>query len=276
MARIRTIKPEFWRHPVLGRLPDDQQLLAISLLSMSDDEGYFRAVPDLIRGDVQPFRDDLAKISRGIEKLSEIGFVDIVEHSEQGAIGKIKNWEKHQKVDHPNPSKLKAYYLFAKGSRGSLENLAPEQGTGNIDQGTDKKDSFPKNSGTPDSASLVLRQKPGQTLGNETPPVQPGTPKPGTPKPPHKVTLPSGLDKSTGLKKLSELKQGLKRILDPHSYDTWIVPLGPVAVENRTLYVSTPTEHFRWVEEKYKETMLPLIAELGLQGIVFVVREAIA
>jgi hypothetical protein len=146
VARIRTIKPEFWRHPVIGRLPDDQQLLALALITMADDEGYFRAEAELIRGDVQPFREDLAKLSRGIAKLSEIGWIQIHDHAEQGRIGKITKWVEHQKVDHPKPSKLKGYFVrevLAKDSRSSREDFALEQGTGNREQGRGSESEAP-------------------------------------------------------------------------------------------------------------------------------------
>lgn len=131
MARIRTVKPEFWRHPVYARLPDNIQLLALSLLTMADDEGYFRAEAELVRGDVQPFREDLASISRGIQELSRVGWIEVARNSEQGQIGRICNFSKHQRVDHPTPSKLKTYFL-EKDSRTPRESLALEQGTGNM------------------------------------------------------------------------------------------------------------------------------------------------
>ena len=73
----------------MGRLPEDQQLLALALITMADDEGYFRAEPELIRGDVQPFCEDLAKLSRGLARLSEVGWIVLSVHPEQGSIGKI-------------------------------------------------------------------------------------------------------------------------------------------------------------------------------------------
>lgn len=151
MARIRCIKPEFWRHPILGRLPDDQQLLALALLSMADDEGYFRAEPELIRGDVQPFRDDLATISRGLARLSEVGWIEVVNHVEQGSIGRIKTWAAHQKVDHPKDSKLKRYFIrddVANLSRSTCESVVLEQGSGNRDQGTENGNAAPPQTAT--------------------------------------------------------------------------------------------------------------------------------
>ena len=41
--RIRTLKPEFWSHPVISRQSDAAKLLAIGLLNYADDEGYFYA-----------------------------------------------------------------------------------------------------------------------------------------------------------------------------------------------------------------------------------------
>jgi hypothetical protein len=130
MARIRTVKPEFWRHPVLGRLQDDYQLLALSLLTMADDEGYFRAEPALIRGDVQPFREDLGNISRGLTELLRVGWIEVGNHPSQGAIGFIVNFTKHQRVHNPTPSKLKGYFL-GNISRVIPEDFPLEQGTGN-------------------------------------------------------------------------------------------------------------------------------------------------
>jgi hypothetical protein len=129
MARIRTVKPEFWRHPVYARLPDDFQLLALSLLTMADDEGYFRAEPALIRGDVQPFREDLGRISGGLQELSNQGWIEVKKHPKQGNIGRILNFEKHQRVHHPTPSKLKSYFFPEEFPNHSGE-IPP--GTGNM------------------------------------------------------------------------------------------------------------------------------------------------
>lgn len=118
----------------MGQLPDDFQLLALAILTMSDDHGYFRAEPALIRGDVQPFRESLARLSEGLTVLSEVDWIDIRNHEKQGAIGLVITWTLHQKVDHPSPSKLKVYYddsTLANYSRITRESLALEQGTGN-------------------------------------------------------------------------------------------------------------------------------------------------
>jgi hypothetical protein len=124
------------------RLPDDFQLLALALLSMADDEGYFHADPSIVRGEVMPFRESLARIREGLDVLREKGWIELADHPEQGLIGRIAKWGRHQKVDHPSLSKLKDYF-----TRESIENrreelskpresLALDQGSGIKDQGT--------------------------------------------------------------------------------------------------------------------------------------------
>ena len=49
MARIRTIKPEFWQDEDLATLSEPALILAAGLLNHADDEGYFRAHPGLIK-----------------------------------------------------------------------------------------------------------------------------------------------------------------------------------------------------------------------------------
>jgi DNA replication protein DnaT len=67
--RIRTIKPEFWQHPVMSRLPYDTRILALGLLNLADDEGYFSADTDYIRGAVL-FREDSSNVRRMLDELS--------------------------------------------------------------------------------------------------------------------------------------------------------------------------------------------------------------
>jgi len=140
-VRIRSIKPEFWAHPILGRLPDRTQLLALALLSMADDHGYFHADPAIVRGSVAPFRESLASVSEDLARLSKSEWIDLWDHPQQGAMGKIKKWSDHQKIDHPSKSKLAAYDIreeLATASRESRDELALDQGSGIRDQGRDQ------------------------------------------------------------------------------------------------------------------------------------------
>jgi hypothetical protein len=135
--RIRCIKPEFWTHPVMARLSDYVQLLALALLCHADDEGYFMADAAIVRGACMPFRESLATISRSLAKLSDVGWIEVCESEKHGQIGHIANWEKHQKVDHARQSKIKVYFSREKFAK-PRETFALDQGTGNREQGTGK------------------------------------------------------------------------------------------------------------------------------------------
>lgn len=140
--RIRTIKPEFWRHPVMGRLSNETKLVAICLLSIADDEGYFRADPALIRSDAFPFNEGSVNIHGALTELSNVGWIVVRKHPEQGQIGLVVKFQKHQKINRPTASRLRAYYEFSEPSlspHGALmEPSLPEQGTGNREGGKAK------------------------------------------------------------------------------------------------------------------------------------------
>ena len=108
--RIRTIKPDFWEHPVMGKQSDATKLLAIGLLNIADDEGYFYADPKLIRNAVRPFDDESGITTVSIRDLSKIGYISILKHPTHGDIGKVVSFIDHQVINKPKPSKIKHLY----------------------------------------------------------------------------------------------------------------------------------------------------------------------
>lgn len=108
--RIRTIKPEFWKHATMAQLPAEAQLLALALLNMADDHGYFEADPRIVRGEVMPFRDDLRTIERDLMTLVRAGWVEIRTPAGHSAVGKVTKFREHQRVEKPKASKLGLYF----------------------------------------------------------------------------------------------------------------------------------------------------------------------
>lgn len=107
MARIRTIKPDFWRDESLASVSPEAALLAIGLLNHADDEGYFNAHPKLIESDIFPLRELSHTITVLIDELYRIGYVALFQGSDGKKYGHICNFAKHQVINKKNPSKIK-------------------------------------------------------------------------------------------------------------------------------------------------------------------------
>jgi hypothetical protein len=136
--RIRTIKPEFWSHPIMGRLDDFTKLLAIGLLNMADDEGLFVADVSIIKSSLMPFTEDSVRIHGALTDLSRHGWIEIRRHPERGSLGMVVNFKKHQVINRPTASKIRTYWDSLRTHGGLTEDSVLEQGTGNREQGTGK------------------------------------------------------------------------------------------------------------------------------------------
>jgi len=112
VARIRTIKPEFWQSEKLAAMSEHARLMAIALLNHADDEGYFMANVALVRAACFPFEDDSTKCRRSLDDLSCKGFVTIVDASNK-QIGHVNNFLEHQRIDRPKKSTLKDAFIGA-------------------------------------------------------------------------------------------------------------------------------------------------------------------
>lgn len=108
--RIRTIKPDFWAHPVMSKQSDSTKLLAIGLLNVADDEGYFFADARMIRNAIRPLDDDSRITTVSIRELSDIGYIEIRNHPTHGAIGYVPSFLIHQVINKSKPSKIKGLY----------------------------------------------------------------------------------------------------------------------------------------------------------------------
>lgn len=100
MARIRTIKPEFWTDEVIVQLPFEARLLFIGLWNFADDYGGLQDSPDRIRMQVFP-GDARVDVEENIDLLCAAGLLDryVDERGEYALC--ITKWSKHQKVDNP-------------------------------------------------------------------------------------------------------------------------------------------------------------------------------
>ncbi len=102
MARIRSIKPEFWVSEQIGECSPKARLLFVGLWTFCDDNGIHPAKVGTLKAEVFP-HDDYTKeeVQSLIDELVKNGLVG--EFSNRSTTyWHVLTWEKHQKIDKPS------------------------------------------------------------------------------------------------------------------------------------------------------------------------------
>jgi hypothetical protein len=159
VARIRSIKPDFFTSEVVASLPLSARLTFIGLWTHCDDNGVCPDNPVLICAAIWPLDYGAAP-----EEIGRRTRDDLADLWQRGLIARYKresrrylfitNWEEHQKVSHPSKPRyprpdepgcviLTSEYPISgqpldglrRPSGGSRDFLRPEQGAGSREQG---------------------------------------------------------------------------------------------------------------------------------------------
>ena len=145
MARIRTIKPEFWEDEKLAKLPVHIRLLFIGTWNFADDNGTLLANPILMKSHIFPYEDiDISTISDWIDTLVENGMLIRTTYDGKDYLV-IRKFLVHQKINRksiriniPLPSVLQVISEYNK-THGVLTEPSlqeREQGIGKRNDGT--------------------------------------------------------------------------------------------------------------------------------------------
>ena len=110
MARIRSIKPEFWVSEQIGNCSREARLLFIGMWTFSDDRGVHPAKTKTLKAEVFPQDEDITSVdvARWVQDLLKVGLIE--EFEAEGALyWHVTGWAKHQRIDkptnkHPCPS----------------------------------------------------------------------------------------------------------------------------------------------------------------------------
>ena len=111
MARIRSIKPEFFSSFTLAKLPLEARYLFIGLWTEADDFGRLVDSPKKIAGTVFPHdaKVSVGKVESWLCALAAGNDPAIIRYSHQGSYFiAINKWEKHQKISHRGESRIAA------------------------------------------------------------------------------------------------------------------------------------------------------------------------
>ena len=106
MARIRTIKPEFWQDEGMSEVSAESALLAVALLNYADDEGYFKAHYGLVRAGCMPLRETSLSIQDMLQELTDISYIRIGTGDDGKEYGQVVNFAKHQVINRPTKSTI--------------------------------------------------------------------------------------------------------------------------------------------------------------------------
>jgi len=131
MARIRTVKPELFKHEELFELEKSSKLPIrisfIGLFTCCDREGRFKWRPRALKFDIIPYDD--CDFSRVLDALMTSGF--IVKYTSNGeSFGYIPSFKKHQVINNREsksnlPEPTSGLVLDASSTRESRDDHAP-------------------------------------------------------------------------------------------------------------------------------------------------------
>ncbi|MCC8145514.1 MAG: hypothetical protein LIO93_03545 [Bacteroidales bacterium] len=99
MARIRTIKPEFWEDEKVANLSFAARLFFIGLWNYADDQGVFKDNPILLKSKIFPYDDiPVSEVSGWLSELEKANIlVPVFYNNEKYYL--IRTFKKHQVID---------------------------------------------------------------------------------------------------------------------------------------------------------------------------------
>jgi len=108
MARIRTVKPEFWSDRRMAELPYRTRLFYMALWNFVDDHGRGRAIPKELAGFAFPHDDDVGgrEVTEMLGELAAAGRVQLYKVDDDAYLW-IPRFNEHQVIN--NPAKLSRF-----------------------------------------------------------------------------------------------------------------------------------------------------------------------
>jgi len=134
VARIRTIKPEFWSDEKLSECSLSARLTFVGLISFADDEGRHEFSPARLRMQIYPCGSvTSAQFMEYTRELTERSLIRVYTVEGKDYLD-IPNFAKHQKINRPTPSRLPEY---SRKAHGSLTEASLTEGNGREGNGRD-------------------------------------------------------------------------------------------------------------------------------------------
>ncbi|WP_414607121.1 hypothetical protein [Stenotrophomonas sp. FR010] len=164
MARIRTVKPEFWSSEQVMECSPMARLLFIGLWNFCDDAGNHVASAKTVKAEIFP-ADDISSsdVQRMLDELSSNSLIAFYTKGDKDYLH-VTGWKKHQKIDRPTFK----HPAYSEDDRRGLDESSPPEGNGREGKGKEKEqsslrsDSSASSPLTLDGGSAAQGEKPEQ------------------------------------------------------------------------------------------------------------------
>jgi hypothetical protein len=141
MARIRTIKPTFFRSRSVKKLTDKAKLSWIALWNLADDEGRLLDELGILTGDLWSLSLSEKNLDKVLDELHTHGRIVRYEVAGQAFI-QVTGWE-HQRINRPTPSLLPPVPISARSLRAPASLTVGREGKGRDKEGEASFDAEP-------------------------------------------------------------------------------------------------------------------------------------
>lgn len=135
MARIRSIKPEFWSSEQVMECSPMARLMFIGLWNFCDDAGNHVASAKTIKAEIFPGDDISSTDVQGLlDELSSNSLIAFYTNDSKDFLH-VTGWKKHQKIDKPTYK----HPAFSDDARRALDESSPPEGKGREGKGEEEK-----------------------------------------------------------------------------------------------------------------------------------------
>lgn len=135
MARIRTVKPEFWSSEQVMECSPMARLMFIGLWNFCDDAGNHVASAKTIKAEIFPGDDISSSDVQGLlDELSSNSLIAFYTNDSKEYLH-VTGWKKHQKIDKPTYK----HPAFSDDARRALDESSPPEGNGREGKGEEEK-----------------------------------------------------------------------------------------------------------------------------------------
>lgn len=145
MARIRTVKPEFWSSEQVMECSPIARLLFIGLWNFCDDAGNHVASAKTVKAEIFPGDDISSTDVQGmLDELSSNSLIAFYTNGDKEFLH-VTGWRKHQKIDKPTYK----HPAYSEEDRRILAEPSPPEGNGREGKGKEKEQSSLRSDSSP-------------------------------------------------------------------------------------------------------------------------------